>query len=239
MHVLAKLLAVTCVIAGWSLLVSPQVAFAQTSPPTINITGEGTATVVPDTAQAVTGVVTEGKTAREAAEANATRMNALVAAAKQAGIAERDLRTARFSIDPIHVNRRDEAPQLVGYRASNSLYITIRNIGKVGEILDHLIAAGATDLDSIDFSASDPSKALDAARSAAFADAKRKADLYAQAAGAKVGRALSIAEQEAYGAPRGRRYSAGARAAAAAPTPIEAGEDTLRIQVAVTFELLQ
>lgn len=206
--------------------------------PTINVSGEGTATVVPDLAEVTAGVSTEGKTAREAAEANARAMSAVVAAARQAGIAEADIRTARYSIFPVHgTRRREDAPQIVGYRAANQVHLKLRNIEKVGEILDVLIAAGANNVANVAFSASNPAQALDEARAAAFADAKRKAELYARAAGGQAGRALSIAEQEAH-MPRPIAYHRAAAAEAAPPTPIAPGEETLRVQVTVSFELL-
>jgi uncharacterized protein YggE len=112
--------------------------------------------------------------------------------------------------------------------------LTLRDIGRVGEILDVITAAGATDIGGVSFGLSEPSKLLDQARTLAFADAKRKAALYAQAAGLQLGRAISIDEDAA---PPPRAYRA-AQAAAAGSVPIEPGEETLRVGVTVSFELL-
>lgn len=204
--------------------------------PQVNVTGEATAALTPDLAQISAGVSTEAKTPREASEINAKAMAAVMAAAREAGIAERDLRTARFSIYPVQANRkRDEAPQIVGYRVSNQVQVRLRDLARVGEVLDLLIAAGATDMGGIEFSAAEPSKKLDEARAAAFADARRKAELYARAAGAQLGRALSIAEPEE--GPRPLAFRAGAAPASA--TPIAPGEESVRVQVSVSFELVQ
>lgn len=232
-------LAAVIVLAVIPAMVTAPVHGAVQRPfPTVAVTGEGIATAIPDLAHATAGITTEAKTPREAADANARLMTAVVAAARQAGIAEKDIRTARFSIFPVQGTRgREGVPQTVGYRAANQVQVTIRDAAKVGEVLDQLIAAGATNIAGVEFAISEPGKLLDEARAAAFAEAKRKAELYARAAGAQVGRAVSIAEQEAdAGGPVVMR---GARAAAAPTTPVAPGETTLRVQVTVTFELLQ
>jgi uncharacterized protein YggE len=233
----AVLLAAT---VSLSLFLSPQTAGAATQRPfpVITTTGEGAVTVSPDLAVATAGVTTEAKTPREAADANTRTMNAVVAAAVQAGIPENDVRTARFSIYPVHSQKtRDGAPQVSGYRAINQVQVKVRDIVKVGELLDQLLSAGATNIAGVEFSVSNPTPRLDEARNAAFAEAKRKAELYARAASAQVGRAVAISEGEA-DAPRPMAFRAAA-AGSPAPPPIAAGEETLRVQVTVTFELLQ
>ena len=226
------------VAAAAFLFVAPSLlqAAVQRPFPTISVSGEGTINVVPDLATATGGVISEAKTPREAAAANAQGMNAVVAALKQAGIPEPDIRTARFSVSPIYAQRREGAPQVTGYRVSNQVRVKIRDNSKVGDALDQLIAAGANSFAGLEFSVSEPGKLLDEARAAAFADAKRKAELYARAAGAQLGRAVAISESGA-SIPRPMTRFAAVAAAAAPSTPIAPGEDTLRVQVSVTFEL--
>jgi uncharacterized protein YggE len=202
--------------------------------PMVSVRGEADVAARPDVARAIAGVTTEAKTPREAADANTRVMSVLIAAAKQAGVADKDIRTAGFSINPVHATRNRETPQVVAYRASNRVMLTLRDIGRVGEILDVLTQAGATDIGGVSFGLSESSKLLDQARMLAFADAKRKAELYAQAAGLQLGRAISIDEDAA---PPPRAYRA-AQAAAASSVPIEPGEETLRVGVTVSFELL-
>jgi hypothetical protein len=207
--------------------------------PLVTVVGEGAASIVPDLAHATAGVHSEAKTPREATEANAKAMNAVVAAVRQAGVEERDIRTSRFSISPVYAPRREGAPQLTGYRVTNQVRVTVRDHGKVGEVLDQMVAAGANQISGVEFTVAEPSKLLDEARSAAFADAKRKAELYAKAAGAQIGRAVAIAEEDAQPPRAVFRAERAALAAPAAATPVSAGEETLRVQVTVSFELNQ
>lgn len=218
---------------------APSFAQVQQRPfPTLTVTGEGNVTAAPDIAVAGAGVSSEAKSPREAAEANARVMSAVMNAARQAGIGEADIRTSRVAIAPVMANRpREGGQQVVGYRATNEVQLRIRELGKVGEILDQLIAAGATNINGVDFGFAEPTKLLDEARNAAFADAKRKADLYARAAGAQIGRVLMITEGEQSSA-RAPRFRAAARSASQPTTPVAAGEDTLSVDVTVAFELL-
>jgi len=114
--------------------------------------------------------------------------------------------------------------------------VTIRQIAKVGDILDRLVTAGATDAGSVEFLHSELSKALDGAREAAVADARRKAELYAQAAGIKLGGVAWITEDSGY-APPVRMMAARGPAAAGTAVPISSGEDTLRVQITVGFDI--
>jgi uncharacterized protein YggE len=110
--------------------------------------------------------------------------------------------------------------------------VTIRELGKVGDVLDRVVAAGATEVGNVSFMVSDASKALDQAREAAIADARRKAEVYAKASGVRLGRVEWINEDTGSGPP----VSIMARAAAA-PMPIASGEDTLRVRVFVGFDI--
>ncbi len=203
----------------------------------IIVSGEGSVTVPPDYAEITSGVATRGKTAKEATDANSKLMAAVNAALQNAGVAQNDIQTSRFSVQPVYgPPQPNSAPKLAGFSVSNQLSIRIRQIAKVGEILDALIAAGATDAGSVQFLHSDPSKALDQARQAAMADARRKAQLYAQASGLTLGGVAWITEEPAYApaSPMG-----GVRMLSAAPSvPIAAGEDTLRVQITVGFDVV-
>jgi uncharacterized protein len=209
--------------------------------PLITVGGEATIALTPDLAQAIGGVTIEAKTVREASDANAQAMNAVIAALKEAGIAEKDIQTAQFTITPVYSQGRQgrpEEPRITGYRASNQVRFNIRDIGKVSEVLDRAIAAGATDLRGVTFTMSETSKAKDQARAEAIADARRRAEVYAKAAGAQVGRAIAITETGTV-PPRPTLALESAQRAAAAAPPIAPGETTLWVSVTVSFELLQ
>ena len=127
------------------------------------------------------------------------------------------------------------APKLVGYSVSNQVRVKVRQIAKVGAILDALIAAGATDAGSVQFLHSGVSKALDQTRQAAIADAQRKAAIYAQAAGLKLGGVAWITEEPGFSPPS---PTGAMRFLSASPSvPIAPGEDTLRVRITVGFEI--
>jgi uncharacterized protein YggE len=199
----------------------------------IVVTGEGSVNVAPNYAQIRSGVTIRTKTVKEGVEVNSKVMVAIIAALKGAGIAERDIQTARFSIQTVYAPQEPRTePKLSGYSISNQVNVTIREIGKVGDLLDRIVVAGATDIGNVAFLVSDASKALDQAREAAMADARRKAEVYAKAAGVQLGRAEWISEDTGNGPP----VPMMARAQAA-PVPIASGEDTLRVQVTVGFDI--
>ena len=200
------------------------------------VIGEGSISVPPDYAQIRSGVTTRAKTAKEATDANSKLMAAVTAALVDAGIAQKDIQTSRFSVQPVYAPQQPNTePKLSGFSVSNQVSVTIRQIAKVGEILDRLIAAGATDVGNIEFLHSDPAKALDQAREAAIADARRKAELYARAAGLSLGRVAWITEDSGYAPP----IPTGAMRAlaTAAPVPIASGEDTLHVRITVGFDI--
>jgi uncharacterized protein len=224
-----------CVVFSVVATQAQESASQPTVPPArIIVSGEGIVTVPPDYAEIMSGVTTKATSAKEATDANSKQMAAINAALQNAGVEQRDIQTVRFSVQPVYgPPQPNSSPKVVAYSATNQLGVKIRQISKVGDILDALIAAGATDAGSVQFLHSDPSKALDQARQAAMTDARRKAELYAQAAGQKLGGVAWIAEEPVAVSP-----SPGIVRAYAAPpsVPIAAGEDTLQVRITVGFE---
>jgi uncharacterized protein YggE len=201
------------------------------------VIGEGSVSVTPDHAQIESGVTTRAKTVKEAVDVNSKLMAAITSALLGSGIAQNDVQTSRFSVQPVYAPQEPRTePKLSGYSVSNHVTVKIRQIDKVGEILDRLVAAGSTDLGNIEFLASDPSKALDQAREAAIDDARHKAQVYTQAFGLQLGRVVWITEEPGFASPISMRAQ-GASAARAAPIPIAAGEETLRVRITVGFEI--
>jgi len=222
-------------IAAGTLLAAP--ALAQTVPPAmISVTGEATVSVPPDQAQIDAGVATEAKTAREASDTNNAAMGKVLLALKGAGIEEKDYQTSRLSLQPESAPNRSTGPAtIVGYRASNRVTIRLRDVTKVASIIDTLVGAGANDIGGINFTVSQASKLLDDAREQAIADARRKAEIYAKAAGVTLGAPLSISEGGTPGPITFRRMAAGMAAAA----PVAQGEETLQVTVAVSWAIKQ
>ena len=213
-------------------------ARAQQPPPAARVVviGEGSVSVAPDYAEISGGVTTRAKTAKDASDTNAKVMTAITAALRDSGIEPKDIRTSRFSVQPIYTQQPNTEAKLSGFSAVNEVRVTVRQIAKLGELLDRLVAAGATDLGNIEFLRSDSAKALDQAREAAVADARRKAELYAQAAGLSLGRVAWITEDAGY-APPMPMAAMRAGQTGGMPPPIAPGEETLRVRITVGFDI--
>jgi uncharacterized protein YggE len=219
-------------VAG-ALLATP--ALAQTAPPAmISVTGDATVSAAPDLAQVDGGVTSEAKTAREASETNNAAMGKVLLALKAAGIAEKDFQTSRLSLQPQSAPNHSGPAAIVSYRASNRVTVRVRDVTKVANVIDTLVAAGANDIGGIDFIVSGASKLLDQAREQAVEDARRKAEIYAKAAGVMLGAPLSISEGG--GSPMPMQFRAKAMAAAPS-TPVAQGEETLAVSVSVSWAI--
>src|SRR5467141_4398271 len=216
-----------------ALLTAP--ALAQTvPPPAISVTGEATVSVPPDLAQIDGGVTSEAKTAREASDANNAAMGKVLLALKGAGIEEKDYQTSRLSLQPESAPNRSSGPStIVGYRASNRVTIRLRDVTKVASVIDTLVGAGANEIGGINFVVSQASKLLDEARERAVADARRKAEIYAKAAGITLGEPLSISEQGFPGPIPFRKMAVGM----AVSTSVAQGEETLAVTVSVSWAI--
>jgi uncharacterized protein YggE len=222
-------------VAASALLAAP--ALAQTDvPPAITVSGEATVSVAPDQAQVEAGVTSDAKTAREASEANNTAMGKLLLALKAAGIDAKDIQTSRLSLQPQSAPNRSTPNAIVGYRASNQVIVRLRDVTKVASTIDLLVGAGANDIGGINFMVSQASKLLDDAREQAVADARRKAEIYAKAAGVTLAAPLSISEGGSPGPVfRGKMMAA----APMATTPVAQGEETLSVTVSVSWAIKQ
>jgi uncharacterized protein YggE len=199
----------------------------------ITVTGEATKSAAPDTVTIRLGVMSQGKTAREASEANAKKMTTVIVAIKDAGANEADIQTARLSLQPQFEQNKNGPAKLVGFHASNDVTVKLHDVGKLAELVDHAVSAGANEISGIDFSVANRSKLLDDARGEAVADARRKAEIYAKAAGVVVGRPMSISESTALPhPPQPMAYRAVA-------TPIAPGEVAMQVTVTVSYELTQ
>ena len=217
------------------LLATP--ALAQAELPAISVSGEATVSVAPDMAEIDGGFTSEAKTAREASDANNAAMGKVLLALKAASIEAKDIQTSRLSLQPQTQNtpNRSSPPSIVGYRASNHVTIRLRDVTKVASVIDMLVGAGANDIGGINFMVSAASKLLDQAREQAFADARRKAEIYAKAASVTLGAPLSISEEGSPGPMPFRKMAAGMAVSA----PVAQGEETLAVTVSVSWAIKQ
>lgn len=232
-----QLLTRAAAFAALALIALP--ASAQNSPPpAISVSGEANVSVAPDLAQVDGGVTSEAKTAREASEANNAAMGKVLLALKGAGIEEKDYQTSRLSLQPLYAtsSKVSETQRgIVSFRASNRVTIKVRDVGKIANVIDTMVTAGANEIGGISFVVTQASKALDEARTKAIADARRKAEIYAKAAGVTLGEPISISEEGAASPPVFRSKMAAPMAGA--PTPVAPGEELLSITVSVTWAI--
>ena len=203
----------------------------------IEVTGEGSVSASPDFARVTLGVTTAGPDASDAMEANAKAANALVSLIKSDGVAAADIQTSGISISPTFAQQTQggaRPPAITGYTVSNTIAVTVRDISRVGALLDKAAGVGANTIYGIGFGEDDPSGLLDKARPLAVADARRKAEIYATAAGARIGRLMTLAEESG---ARPIAFAARASAMGGVPPTVEPGQDKLTVTVTARFEL--
>lgn len=205
----------------------------------LDVSAEGRTTRVPDIATIRAGVVAQAPTAAAALADQAGRTARVLAALKQAGVADRDIATATVGLSPQYRYQDGQPPQITGYQASNTVAVRFRDVKRAGAILDALVASGANQIDGPELSIDQPDAALDEARLDAMKRARSRADLYARAAGLRVVRILSISEGPADdGGPRPPiLYARAMSAEKADATQIAAGEKDVTVTVNVRFLL--
>ena len=228
-----------------ALLAAPlAVAQAQAQPASpllagtrLDVVATGEVNRVPDIARISAGVVTTAPSATAAIAQNARQMNAVRAALRGAGIADRDIQTSSISLHPDY--RHDSTggtPRLIGYRASNEVSVRFRDIANTGRILDALVAQGANQINGPTLGIDKPEAALDEARTVALASARARAELYARALGKRVGRILAVSEAGPVFSPYGK-VAMQSVSRDSATNMIEPGEQTLTVTLNVSFEL--
>ncbi len=227
-----------------------QAAAAQTAPSvadtmfratTINLSAYGETKIAPDIATISLGVQTEAPTAAEAMRQNAAQMNKVVDAIKRAGVQGKDIQTSGLNLSPQYAYVQNEQPRLTGYQASNQVVIIVRDLAKVGQVVDATVNSGANTVGGISFGLADPSAAEDAARVEAVKTLQARADLYARSMGYRVGRLVSLNEGGGYSpVPPPMPMMAMARAEKFdAGSPVEGGTLRVRMDVSATFELVR
>ena len=208
--------------------------------PQISVSGQGEAALAPDRAWLSLSIRREADTARAAMDDASKAAADVIAALKQAGVESRDLQTSGLNIEPRYVYPKDndgtQQPKLVGYAVTNSLSVRVRDLAKLGELIDRSVTLGVNQGGGISFDNENPAPALDEARRKAVADAVAKARTLADAAGVRLGKVLLITEAS-MPAPMPMQAKAFRDAAGAAAVPIEAGENTYHVDVNVSFEI--
>ncbi|MFD1199422.1 SIMPL domain-containing protein [Brucella gallinifaecis] len=212
-------------------------------PARITVTGEGKMTSAPDMAILNLTVLRDAETAREAMTANNEAMAKVLEAMKKAGVEERDLQTSGINIQPRYVYPDDKnglkEPKISGYSVSNSLTVRVRDLAKVGNVLDESVTLGVNQGGDLSFVNDDPAATINEARKRAVADAIAKAKTLAEAADVDLGRVIEISEQNRgyMPVPIVRQAKMMAAAAPEDSVPVAAGENSYNVSVNVVFEI--
>jgi uncharacterized protein len=203
------------------------------------ITTQGTARVLasPSIGVVQAGAITQGKTAKEAMEANAKIMNGVLAGLKETGIPDKDIATTQVSLRPI-IEYSRSTPKVTGYEAQNMLNIRVTALEKMGDALDKIIQAGANSIGEIQLLPLENKEKWDEARKLAVLHSRKNAEILVQAAGSKVGKVIALQENtQNFVQPRMRAMAADSAMKSSAP-PIATGEQSQEVSVSVTWEII-
>jgi uncharacterized protein YggE len=233
-----RILTLAAVSLALSLAATPTVVAQEVDLPRgLTLVGVGEVRAKPDLAVVRVGVVSQAATARAALNDNNQAMQAILAALEEQGIAERDVQTSQFTVQPRYRHDRDNErpPRIDGYEVSNQVAVTVRNLDRLGPVLDQAVSVGSNQILGIEFTLADPEPQRDEARRLAVEDAVRKARLYAQAAEVELGPIRAIHEQRRPGPPEPlyRRMEM----AADAGVPIAQGEQSIEVEVTISWEI--
>jgi len=222
-------------------LAMPDPAHAEPATPdasqrTLSLSATGSVNVRPDTAHITVGVISEAENARAALDQSNSAMTEVIDALKEKDIASRDIKTTNFAVHPRYKHFNDGKPSVIsGYRVVNSVRITVRDIARLGGVLDKVVSFGSNQIGGISFSVSETSALMDEARAKAITAARERAQLYAKAAGAEIGKVLQIEELTSDSGPEPRYRALAAKSEA--EVPIEAGESEISVRVRVVWAL--
>ncbi|MGV2113153.1 SIMPL domain-containing protein [Agrobacterium salinitolerans] len=242
----ARLFALTALTAAAMMPLAAQVSAQETTPreATISVSGEGQAAIAPDMAILSFSVVKQAETAAAALTENSKALADVLKALKEAAIEDRDLQTSNFSVQPLykHYEPKDGvyvAPEITGYQVSNGLTVRVRDLKKLGAILDTSVKLGINQGGDITFTNDKPEATVTEARKQAVADALAKAKTLTEAAGVKLGRVIQISENSQRPMPVPAGMMRASMMKEADSVPIASGENSYSVVVNVTFALEQ
>lgn len=208
--------------------------------PRISVRGTGIVSAKPDMANLQVGVQIQRDSLDAAQSEAADKMNAVVNQIKAAGIDEKDISTAQYNVEPVMNYRENQPPVVTGFRVTNISLVKIRDLNKASKLIDDLVKSGANTIYGLSFGFSDPTAVMKQAREQAMADAKAKAEELARLGGVGLGAPIVIDEGGANVPPpimeRGMA-AGGDMAQGAAPTPINPGQQEVRVEVSVSYAI--
>jgi hypothetical protein len=214
-----------------------------TTPRSISVSGVGQASAQPDIAIIQIGVQTQDEQANVALNENSQRMQAIVSALQNAGVATEDIQTEIIQLQPRFDEPRllqpgasqTQSPELIGYIATNILEVRVTNLDQLGQLLDTAVQAGGNRIEGIRFELENPAEVVNQARQAAWEEARQKAEALANLAGEELNRVLSINESSNVPRP----FVQERLAADATAVPIQPGTQTVEVAIQVTWSLVR
>lgn len=202
----------------------------------LSVSAQAEARRAPDIATISAGVVTQAADGNTAMRQNAEQMTRVLAAVKAAGVADKDVQTSGINLNPQYRYEENQPPRITGYQASNTVSLKLRDVSKMGKVLDALVASGANQINGPSFGIDDPEPLYDQARLEALKRAQARAATYAETLGLRVRRIVSISEGGG-GMPSPIPRMAMMKAESDSSTPVAAGESSVSVQLDVVFEL--
>lgn len=231
--VFAVLFTLTAMISAAS---GTALAAEQTAPPILSVDGQGTGTVTPDQATVTIGITSHAAHAGQAQNDNAWTSNQIAQAIKALGIDAKDIQTGNYSFQPTYRKEESRRNEIDGYTVSHSMNVVVRDIHRTGKVIDAALQAGANEIHSLEFTASDAHSARSTALSNAVQDARGKASIIAKCLGKRIIGIQNVSESSGY--LESRRFGNTmimAAKDAAADTLIEPGNLSLTARVHIDF----
>jgi hypothetical protein len=232
------LLAAAAAAPAWAQGLVPVEGDAAFRATTLSLSSSGEARTTPDQASISLGVTVDAPTAAQAMQRNREQMNRVVAAVRAQGILERDIQTSGLNLNPQYVHEENKAPRVTGYQASNQVTLNVRDLARLGPVVDAVVGAGANQINGVSFGLQNVDAASNQARQTAIRNLQQKAELYAGAMGLRIVRLVTLSESGGY-TPRPpqmfRREMA--QAASMDATSVSPGEVEVRVDVNAVYEL--
>lgn len=202
----------------------------------VQVSGSGQVNVPVDRARVVFAVETEEPDAGMAVQRNATLMEAVLAALRDLDVAELDLETVGFQLQPQYDRRTGEPPRIRAYRARNNVSATVDDVDAVGRVVDAAVGAGANRIASLSFEAQDTEEARQEALRMAVAEARAQAEVTAAALGLPLGSPVEVSTS-AQRRPPTPMAMARMDMVQEAATPVEAGDQVVTASVSIKYRL--
>lgn len=240
-HRLRPLLLGLTLLAGATVMnanaQSPQSPPISSDGTLLSVSARAEASRVPDVATISAGVVTQAVDGKAAMRQNAEQMTRVLAAVKKAGIADKDVQTSGINLSPQYRYAENQAPAITGYQASNTVNVKVRDIPRLGEVLDALAAQGSNQINGPSFEIDKPEPVYDEARLDALKQAQARAETYAKALGFRVRRIVTINEGGSGDFNPRPMMTMAKSMDQMESTPVQPGETTLSVNLDVVFEL--